>query len=156
MLSKALDWPIDEARQLAGYAPSKIDWSEVTATELVYVLEKYPLLSDVSRRFVKEQIGVLVEFLLEAQEDRVSGPKRQMRTTPVEETASVKLEDLVKKRDSDKRNGRNNFRLEVKASDDFNYLNKVSSWLVYPMIGVIPVASIVGVSPVTPIQVYHL
>jgi transcriptional regulator with XRE-family HTH domain len=94
VLSKALDWPIDDARQRAGYSPVEIDWSQVTASELVYVLEKYPLLSDASRRFVREHIGALIEFLLEPEEDTGSGHKRQFPTTPGEEIPSIDLDDL--------------------------------------------------------------
>jgi transcriptional regulator with XRE-family HTH domain len=101
LLSKALDWPIDEARQLAGYARAKIDWSEITTTELVYVLEKYPLLSDGSRRFVKEQIGSLIRFVLKV-EAAGFGREEQGRTAPGKETPSIELEVLSKRRGTGK------------------------------------------------------
>lgn len=98
VLSKALDWPIDEARQMAGYSPAEIDWSRVTASELVYVLEKYPLLSDANRRFVREQIGALIGFLLKTDKDIEPGSKLQFRTTPPKEIPKIKLDDLPKRR----------------------------------------------------------
>lgn len=102
LLSKALDWPIDEARQLAGYARAKIDWSEITTSELVYVLEKYPLLSDGSRQFVKEQIGSLIRFVLKLEEAAGFELEEQGRTAPGKEIPSIKLEDLSKRRGSGK------------------------------------------------------
>jgi len=102
VLSKALDWPIDDARQRAGYSPAEIDWSRVTASELVYVLEKYPLLSDASRRFVREQIGTLIEFLLQTDEDIRAGLDHLSRIKPAEKLPSMKLGDF-KERDSAKK-----------------------------------------------------
>lgn len=92
VLSRALDWPIDEARQMAGYAPEEIDWSAVTTSELVYVLEKYPELSQTSRNFVREQIGDLIGYLLEMEKD--PGIEEQIRTTPAREISRIKFEDL--------------------------------------------------------------
>lgn len=96
VLSRALDWPIDEARQLAGYAPEVVDWPAVTASELIYALEKYPQLSEESRRFVREQIGDLIGFLLEMEEG--PGLEGQMRAAPAREIPSIRLEDISKER----------------------------------------------------------
>jgi transcriptional regulator with XRE-family HTH domain len=103
VLSKALDWPIDDARQRAGYSPTEIDWSRVTASELVYVLEKYPLLSDASRGFVREQIGTLIGFLLQTDEDIRAGLKQQSGITPAKKLPSMKLGDFIEERDSAKK-----------------------------------------------------
>jgi transcriptional regulator with XRE-family HTH domain len=103
VLSKALDWPIDDARQRAGYSPAQIDWSRVTASELLYVLEKYPLLSDANRRFVREQIGTLIEFLLQTDEDIKARLEQQSRIKPTEKLPSMKLGDFIKERDSAKK-----------------------------------------------------
>ena len=105
VLSKALDWPIDDARQRAGYSPVEIDWSRVTASELMYVLEKYPLLSDAHRRFVREQIGTLIEFLLQTDEDIEAGLKRQVQTTPPKRSQVSELDDLPKRRGPNKKKG---------------------------------------------------
>jgi transcriptional regulator with XRE-family HTH domain len=93
VFSRVLDWPINEARQLAGYAPVEIDWPAVTASELVYVLEKYPGLSEERRQFVKSQISATVEFM-EREEMGGSGLERQVKITPVEKLASIELGDV--------------------------------------------------------------
>lgn len=103
VLTRVLDWPVDEARQLAGYSPLKIDWSLVTANELVYVLEKYPLLSAESRQFVKEQISAVIEFLLEMEERGISDGEGPEGITLPDNFASIKLEELIKERDSGKK-----------------------------------------------------
>jgi transcriptional regulator with XRE-family HTH domain len=108
VLSKALDWPIDDARQRADYAPTEVDWSRVTASELVYVLEKYPLLSEPHRRFVREQIGTLIEFLLAPDGDTGPGNEQQVQTTPGEKVTRIELEDLPKRRGPKKKNGESN------------------------------------------------
>jgi transcriptional regulator with XRE-family HTH domain len=103
VLTRVLDWPVDEARQLAGYSPLEIDWSRVTASELVYVLEKYPLLSAESRQFVKEQISAIIEFLLEMEERGSSDEGRPTGITLPDNFASIELEKLIKERESDKK-----------------------------------------------------
>lgn len=103
VFSRVLDWPIDEARQLAGYSPLEIDWSHVTASELVYVLEKYPQLSAESRSFVKEQISAVIEFLLEMEERGNSGEGGPAGTTPLDKIESINLEELIRERDSGKK-----------------------------------------------------
>lgn len=103
VLTRVLDWPIDEARQLAGYSPLEIDWSLVTASELVYVLEKYPQLSEESRQFVKEQISAVIEFLLEMEERGNSDTEGQAGTTPLDKIESINLEELIRERDSGKK-----------------------------------------------------
>jgi transcriptional regulator with XRE-family HTH domain len=96
VLSKVLDWPIDEARQLAGYSQIKVDWSKVTASELVHVLENYPKLSKGNRQFVREQIGKLIAFLLEAQERfETKGLTKNLK--------SIGFEDVLSERDSGKK-----------------------------------------------------
>jgi transcriptional regulator with XRE-family HTH domain len=108
VLSKALDWPIDDARQRAGYAPTEVDWSLVTASELVYVLENYPLLSEAHRRFVRDHIGALIQFLLAPDEDTGPGNEQQVQTTPDGEFRRIELDDLPKRRGPKKKNGESN------------------------------------------------
>jgi transcriptional regulator with XRE-family HTH domain len=65
-LAGALDWPVNEARRLAGYPESDLNVSQVEVEdEFRFALYGYKQLSPRGQDFVKRQIRMIIDFISE-------------------------------------------------------------------------------------------
>jgi transcriptional regulator with XRE-family HTH domain len=69
-LAAALDWPVNEARRLAGHPESEFNVSRIEVEdEFRFALYGYKQLSPRGRDLVKRQIGIIIDFVSECEQD---------------------------------------------------------------------------------------
>lgn len=105
-LAAALDWPVNEARRLAGYSESDLNLSRADVEEdFRLALYGYKQLSARGRELVKRQIVRVIEFVAECEGEGRSrsdaDPSEQIQESEVPEMTLNELDRRIK--DSSKR-----------------------------------------------------
>lgn len=100
-LATALNWPVNEARRLAGYPESDLNISRIDVEdEFRFALYGYKQLSPRGQDLVKAQIGMIIDFVSECEhgmtrEDPAAAFERQTaRNAPDEGVPEMTLDEL--------------------------------------------------------------
>jgi transcriptional regulator with XRE-family HTH domain len=89
-IAKALDWPVNEARRMAGYRESDDNLSPLEVEDdFRFALHGYKGLSGPGREIVKKQIGQIIDFVSEC-ERRTSGEVPDLELGKLDKQAGKK------------------------------------------------------------------
>jgi transcriptional regulator with XRE-family HTH domain len=100
-LATALDWPVNEARRLAGYPECDLNLSRIEVEdEFRFALYGYKQLSPRGQELVKRQIAMIIDFVSECEletggEDPLAAFERQTANTgPGQGVPEMTLDEL--------------------------------------------------------------
>lgn len=110
-LANALDWAVNEARRLAGYAESDDNLSRLEVQDdFRLALHGYKQLSTQSKELVKKQIGLIISFVRESERRKGGGPVPGSRPRKGKDSdgdiPTITFDELGKKIARDKKKGK--------------------------------------------------